>query len=39
MEIVSSHAEFVVGGPSFLFAEGAVKERVTDWPEAYFRRK
>jgi cephalosporin hydroxylase len=39
LEFVASHPQFVIEEPSFPFNEGAVKQRVTYWPDAYLRRR
>jgi len=39
LEFVSSHPQFIIEEPTFPFNEGAVKQRVTYWPDAYLRRK
>jgi cephalosporin hydroxylase len=39
LEFVSSNPQFVIEEPSFLFNEGAVRQRVTYWPDAFLRRR
>jgi cephalosporin hydroxylase len=38
LEWVSSHPDFAVEEPAFLFNEGLVRRRVTYWPDAFLRR-
>ena len=39
LEFVSSHPQFAIEEPPFLFNEGVVNQRVTYWPDAYLKRK
>jgi cephalosporin hydroxylase len=38
-EFAARHPEFVPGEPPQLFNEGAVRQRVTYWPDAWLRRR
>jgi cephalosporin hydroxylase len=38
LEWAAEHADFVIEEPKFLFNEGAVRRRVTYWPDAFLRR-
>jgi cephalosporin hydroxylase len=38
-DFLSTHVDFVESEPSWLFNEGAVRERVTYWPRGYLLRK
>jgi len=37
-EFVESHPEFRLEEPAWAFNEGAIRKRVTYWPNAYLRR-
>ena len=39
LEFVAAHDEFEICEPAFRFNEGAIRERVTYWPNAFIRRK
>lgn len=39
LEWVSTHPEFVIEEPPFIFNEGQVRHRVTYWPDAFLRRR
>jgi hypothetical protein len=38
LEWAAKHADFAIEEPEFLFNEGAVRRRVTYWPDAFLRR-
>ncbi len=38
LDFTGAHPEFAAGAPPFAFNEGAVKTRVTYWPDGYLRR-
>lgn len=39
LEFVEAHEEFEIWEPAFRFNEGAIRERVTYWPNAFIRRR
>jgi cephalosporin hydroxylase len=39
MDFVEAHEEFEICEPGFRFNEGAIRERVTYWPNAFIRRR
>jgi cephalosporin hydroxylase len=39
MDFVEAHGEFEICEPEFRFNEGAIRERVTYWPNAFIRRR